>query len=170
MPSPPSSYWYHWLIRAAFGAALILVTFYLLAVGRFGTPEAAWARLQGKDIVAIPAKVHVGDCLPGAVKVLDFKVVNTSPKPVTLSGMYTSCSCLLTSSLPVRLAARDEVTLRLTIYAAGDEGQFRRHAVVYTDSSTTPELPLVVVGNILANYSELEPTAQQADPAPAHDG
>jgi hypothetical protein len=120
-------------------------------------------------MVVIPATVELGDCLPGDVREMEFRVVNLSSSPVRLTGVHTSCSCILASSLPVVLDARGESTLRMTIHASGDEGDFTRQAVLYTDSKVSPELPITVVGKILEDNSDLVPIPQPAEALTARD-
>jgi len=127
----------------------MLIVVYLIVWRWLGTTDAAWALLHGEEIVVIPAAVDLGDCSPGDEQEMQFRVVNMSSSPVTLTGLYTSCSCILSSSLPVRLEARGESTLRMTIHSSEDEGSFTRRAVLYTDSKVSPQLPIVVTGRIL---------------------
>jgi hypothetical protein len=147
----------------------MLAAFYLIVWRWLGTPDVAWALLQGDEVVVVPMAIDVGDCLAGEVKELELRVVSMSSTPVTLTGMYTSCSCLLASSLPIHLDGRGESTLRLTIHASGDPGKFTRQAVLYTDSKVSAELPITVVGKILEDNSDLVPIPQPAEALTARD-
>jgi hypothetical protein len=147
----------------------MLAAFYLIVWRWLGTPDAAWALLRGDEVVVVPTTIDVGDCMAGDVKELQLHVVSMSSSPVTLTGMYTSCSCLLASSLPIHLEGRGESTLRLTIHASGDPGNFTRQAVLYTDSKVSPELPITVVGKILENNADLVPIPQPAEALTAND-
>jgi len=169
MPSQSHRSWLRWFLRACLGAAIMLVAVYLIVWRWLGAPEAAWALLHGDEIIVIPATVDVGDCSLGDVKELELRVVSLSSSPVTLTGMYTSCSCVLASSLPIHLDGRGASTLRLTIHASGDQGNFTRQAVLYTDSKVSPELPIMVVGTILEDDSDLVPIPQPAEAPTAND-
>jgi hypothetical protein len=83
---------------------------------------------------------------------------------VTVTGMHTSCSCVLASTLPLVLEPRGASTLRITIHALGEQGAFARHAVLYTDSKASPQLPITVVGKIYGEErgGALAPTPQEA--------
>ncbi|MEX0613970.1 MAG: DUF1573 domain-containing protein [Pirellulales bacterium] len=134
----------------------MLIAVYLIVCRWFGTSEAAWALLRGEDVVVIPSTVHLGDCLPGDVKEIKFRVVNMSSAPVTLTGLYTSCSCILASSLPVTLEANGACKLRITVHSSGDRGNFTRRAVLYTDSPRSRHLPMVVTGTMLEHDEDVD--------------
>ena len=157
-------FWLRWLLRACLGAAIMLILVYLVVWRWLGAPEAAWALLRGEELVVIPAMVDLGDCLAGDVNELQFRVMNMSSSQVTLTGIYTSCSCILASSLPVVLDAGGATTLRMAIHSSGDQGRFTRQAVLYTDSELSPQLPILVTGTMLQHdaSSDLEPTPLQA--------
>jgi hypothetical protein len=161
-----------WVLRACLGAAIVLIAVYAIAWRWLGTSEAAWALLHGDEIVVIPATVDLGDCLAGDAKELELRVVNLSSSRVTLTGVHTSCSCILASALPEVLEPRGASTLRMTVHASGDRGSFARQAVLYTDSKASPQLPIVVVGRILEDErnADLEPIPQEANSRTSSDG
>lgn len=161
MQSQSQLSWPHWLLGASLGAAILLIVFYLLAWVRFGAAEAAWALLHGADIAVAPATVDLGECSPGEVKDLQFRVVNLSSARVTVTGIYTSCSCLLASSLPVTLEAQSAAVVCMKIHSSQSEGEFLRQAVLYTDSQASPQLPIKMIGNI-----NRRPAASDIEPAP----
>jgi hypothetical protein len=161
---PRLSGW-RWILRACIGAAFLLVAVYAIVWRWVGTPEAAWALLHGDEVAVIPATLDVGDCRAGDEKVLALRVVNLTSSPVRLTGVYTSCSCIVSSSLPAILEPRGESTLRLTVHATGERGRFARQAVLYTDSTASPQLLVLVVGRILDGAGSIDPvpTPHEAD-------
>jgi hypothetical protein len=163
MPVETCKSWQRWLAHAAIGAATLLVVFYVVVRQWPGTPAGAWALLQGDAVTVTPATVDLGECRMGEAKEMDFGLVNHSSRPVTVTGMYTSCSCLLASALPIELGPHCASVLRLTIHASGDRGEFSRQAIVYTDCETSPELSITVLGTIVGEAAALEPIAQPAD-------
>jgi hypothetical protein len=161
---------WRWMLIVCVGSAILSTAFFLTAWLWLGASEAVLAMLHGEAVVIIPATVELGDCLPGDERQMQFRVVNLSSSSVTLTGIYTSCSCLLASSLPMQLEARGASTLQLTVHASGDQGDFTRQAVLYTDSDASPQLPIKLVGRIVENDSaELEPIPQIDGPTPGDD-
>jgi hypothetical protein len=104
----------------------------------------------------------LGDCSAGEIQEIELRVLNLSSSRMRLTGVYTSCSCILASELPVVVDGRGASTLRLTIHASGAEGRFTRQAVLYTDSKRSPQLPVVVSGRNKGADADVElvPIAQ----------
>ena len=172
MPSTSRLSGLRWVLRAGIGAAILLIAVYAIAWRWLGTSEAAWALLQGDAVVVIPATVDLGDCLAGDEREVELRVVNLSSSRVTLTGVHTSCSCILASSLPEILEPRGAATLRMTVHASGNQGDFLRQAVLYTDSKVSPQLPIAVVGKILEDDRSpgLMPVPQRANARTSRDG
>ncbi len=149
MPAELQRSWLPWFARAAFCAAVFLGVAYLVVWQWLGSQEAAWALLRGEELAVVPATLDIGDCRPGDVKECQLRVVSMSSSRLAVTGMHTSCSCIVTSSLPATLEPHGALTLRMTVHPPGDAGDFARQAVLYTDSKFSPEVPIVVVGRML---------------------
>jgi hypothetical protein len=166
MPTDLQRSWLLWLARAAVCAAILLLGAYLIVWQWLGSSEAAWALLRGEELAVVPVTLDIGDCRPGDVKACQLRVVSMSSSRVALTGMHTSCSCIVTSALPATLEPRGALTLRMTVHPSGDAGDFARQAVLYTDSQYSPELPIVVVGRMLESQDD-DDLAPIPQPVPA---
>jgi hypothetical protein len=113
---------------------------------QLGSLDAAWAFLRGDDIAIFPATIELGECPTGNVKETQLRVVNLSSSPVSLTGIYTSCSCVLVSALPTTIDPHATYSLHLTIHSPEQPGDFQRNAVIYTSSQTSPQFSIAISG------------------------
>jgi hypothetical protein len=126
------------------GAVLILT---LLAVGalvRYGSLEAALARLQGLALYA-PTYVDFGVAPAGQEVAQDITVTNGTDTPIRLIGGTSDCSCVTTSSLPLTIPPGERRAVRVILRPpATVTGWFTRRAELWTDCERQPVVRLVV--------------------------
>lgn len=152
------------LLCSFIGAGVLLLAFAGLVSMMFGSREAAWEYLRGQEIVVIPSTIELKDCQVDEATEIDLRVMNLSSSPVTLTGMYTTCSCVVASKLPQTIPGHDELSLQIVVHSS-DGNPFERQAVLYTDSSATPQLQITVLGEVNGRVqsSDIAPTVSQED-------
>lgn len=150
MSTGASVSWRRWIFHAVAGATAILILLGVVTWCWLGSFDAARAFIRGDDLVVIPSFVDFGNCAAGDVEETQLRIVNMSSAPITLTGVYTSCSCILVDSLPVTVEAHASFPLLLTIHSPEVSGDFSRRAVIYTTSKTSPQLPITLLGRAIA--------------------
>jgi hypothetical protein len=118
-------------------------------LGGFRALRVAWGRLQPNDVTVAPELIELKPTTPGGVYEVALRVSNHSQRILLLTGIHTSCSCVLTDSLPASVAAGDTFEVHVTIHAPEEAGEFSRAAVLYTDSLVVPELPIAIRGRAI---------------------
>jgi hypothetical protein len=126
------------------GAVLILT---LLAVGawlRYGSLEAALARLHGQSLYA-PTYVDFGSASAGQELVQDIILTNWTDAPIRVIGGTSDCSCVTTSSLPLTIPPGERRAVRVVLRPPGAvRGWLTRRAELWTDCERQPVVRLVV--------------------------
>jgi hypothetical protein len=152
------------LLCSFIGAGVLLLAVGGLIAWMFGSREAAWQYLRGQEMVVIPSTIELRDCQVDEATEIDLKVMNLSSSPVTLTGMYTTCSCVVASNLPQTIPGHDELSLQIVVHST-DGRPFERQAILYTDSRATPELQITVLGEVdgRVQSSDVAPTLSQSD-------
>ena len=154
MPTESSASWRARVLRASASAAIILIVVCGVLWRWLDSRAAALAFLRGDELVVIPSTADLGKCSTGDVREIEFRVINVSSSPITLTGVHTSCSCILVDSLPAKVEARASFPLHMTIHSPEVQGRFTRSAVVYTNSMASPQLPIELSGQVVANDNQ----------------
>lgn len=149
MPSVSNAPRRQWLLLAFVASAVILIVVFAVATRWLGLSEAARALLRGDELAVLPSTIDLGECTAADTKEIQFRVVNMSSSPVTLTGVYTSCSCIVVGSLPAIVKAGESFPLHMTVHPSETPGRFTRSAVLYSDSNVSPQLPVEVTGRTL---------------------
>jgi hypothetical protein len=150
MPCASIILWRRWLLAIFASSAILLIVVCFAALRWLGSIDAAQAFLRGDELAVIPSSVDLGECAAGEAKEIQVQVVNLSSSPITLTGAYTSCSCIAVSTLPATIAARGKYSLQMTVHSTESSGQFRRKAVLYSDSKATPQMLIELAGRTVA--------------------
>ena len=119
-----------------------------LAVGMFGSVDAALAALRGGGVSVRPAVADIGRGLPGQTLETTVEVTNWTAASVRLIGGTSDCSCVATSDLPLTLGPHETKQLRVRVSLVREPGLFNRKAVFWTDDREHPVLLLRLVGRI----------------------
>ncbi len=151
MPCAFITSWRRWLLAIFASSAILLFVVCFVAWRWLGSIDAAQAFLRGDELAVIPSSVDLGECAAGEAKEIQIQVVNISSSPITLTGAYTSCSCIAVSALPVTVDARGSFRLQMTVHSAESPGRFRRNAVLYSDSKATPQVSIELAGRTVAH-------------------
>ena len=117
--------------------------------------RATWAQLLGPDISIAPAAIELTPLAPGATCEVALSVTNHSQQPLLLTGMHTTCSCVLSDSLPAKVGPGESLPVHITIHAPETNGEFTRSAIVYTDSLAAPQLPISISGRVAGQIASI---------------
>lgn len=115
--------------------------------------EEVKAYVRGDEAVVFPAVVELGDCEVGATVERQVQIANLTASPMTVTGISTPCSCVMTDSLPVNIASHTTQALRLTIHMPEQPGDVVRTAEIYTSSKVSPRFSVIIEGRSRAKDS-----------------
>jgi hypothetical protein len=139
--------------RGRLGIVLSVVCLGLAAhFGGVGALCVAWGRLRPKEVTVSPELIELRPTTPGGAYEVALSVTNHSHRSLRLTGMHTSCSCVLTDSLPANVRAGGSFDVHVTIHVPDDGAEFARAAVLYTDSLVVPELPISIHGRAVGTF------------------
>jgi hypothetical protein len=85
------------------GLAIILAGFASLGIARFGSIDAALARLRGEPLGVTPPVLDFGAGKPGDQLTVIVTIRNWTTEPVRLIGGTSDCVCISTLDLPMRI-------------------------------------------------------------------
>ncbi|MBI2823519.1 MAG: DUF1573 domain-containing protein [Planctomycetia bacterium] len=91
--------------------------------------------------------LDVGEGIAGDNRDVAVVLTNVGRTPVTLVGATSSCGCISTDTLPLKVPARGLCQLSLHVGFSGDK-EFHHEIVYYTDRSSQPCVTLAVSGKI----------------------
>lgn len=93
--------------------------------------------------------VDVGVSSPGTERTASVVIRNESREAVTVLGAASSCSCVVTDSLPLEVEAGADHELRIQVKYRGEPGESFRHTVVFfTDAESAGRLQVELSGTI----------------------
>lgn len=118
----------------ALGVAVMVAALMGMGAWVYGSPAAAWARLQGKSLTFAPEYIYCGNGKPGETLEAMVRVSNWTDDPVLIYGGTSDCSCFTTIGLPITVAPNgtQEIPLRLRV-PQSKPGAFTRHAELVPD-------------------------------------
>jgi hypothetical protein len=126
------------------GAGLILAALAGAATWAYGSPAAAFARLQGAPLYA-PGYVDFGTGRPGELLEREVEVTNWTDRPVRLIGGTSDCSCITTANLPLTIAPGETIAVPVRLKVPGSAaGVFTRRAELWTDCDRQRTVGLTV--------------------------
>jgi hypothetical protein len=100
----------------------------------YGSPQAALARLRGESITVTPGYLEFGSGHPGDMREATAEVRNWTDRPVRLIGGTSDCSCVVTSSLPIKLKPGETHTILVRMQIRESQpGAFTRNVELWTD-------------------------------------
>jgi hypothetical protein len=91
------------------------------------------AQLRGESITVEPAITYVGEGLPGDLRNFTIEITNHAGQSIHCIGGSTSCSCIATKDLPVKLRPGETRPIQVAMRFRGGTGRFQHHFVLYTD-------------------------------------
>jgi hypothetical protein len=125
--------------------AIILAGFTSFGIARFGSVDAALARLKGEPLDVTPPVLDFGVGKSGEQLTAIVTVRNWTTEPVRLIGGTSDCVCVTTLDLPMSIepggTAHVTVVLRVP---KSDRGRLRRFVTLLTDSPAQPTIKILV--------------------------
>ncbi len=87
----------------------------------FGSVPVALRYLRGERLILEPSAIRIDRPAKGGEVAVEAVVSNLSDRPVILMGANTSCSCVVTGSLPVTVEPGGRFRLPVTVNVAPDK-------------------------------------------------
>src|SRR5207244_386975 len=116
--------------RLLFGLGSVGVVLAAVAgvgVARFGSLDAAVARLRGESLGVTPAVLDFGSGRMGELLSATVTVQNYTDSPVRLVGGTSDCSCITTQNMPVTIEPGGSATVGVKLKVpAGAAGQMTK--------------------------------------------
>ncbi len=115
-------------------------------LGSFG---ALAARLNGETFYLSPRLVDLGDREPGAVEFVTFRLQNLTSQEINVVGEKSTCTCAATVNLPLTVAPRETVELKMRVALPTYDSQYDQTVDFMVATGDKLRLPKVrVVGNV----------------------
>lgn len=129
----------------ALGVGVMVAALMGMGAWVYGSPAAAWARLQGESLTVSPGYVHCGSGKPGEKLEGTVRVTNWTDDPVLIYGGTSDCSCVATIGLPITIPPNgtESIPLRLRV-PQSKPGVFTRKVEFMTDCQQKRTLELRV--------------------------
>lgn len=132
------------------GIASVVVGFLAWSAINFDSPRDVVSYLKGVRLVIEPEAAWVGEGRQGEVRHAAFEVRNLSNAPVTIIGVSSSCTCVSTDKLPIRLPAGGSRPLRVELRLDGKPSERVTQRLAYkTDHAPRPNLTVEVIGRVI---------------------
>jgi Protein of unknown function (DUF1573) len=133
-------------LRRSVAATVVLATLglgslALVGTYRFGSLASALAYLRGDRLIPDAYSKAFGVVDKGERPTVEFSIANSMERPVKILGANVSCTCLVTSGLPIVVPAYGRAALRVSARSKGRTGSYSQRLEVVTDVG---ELPLVL--------------------------
>lgn len=123
-------------VIACFALGVVVMVAAMMGMGAwvYGSPAAAWARLQGESLSVSPEYVPCGSGKPGEKLEGTVRVTNWTDDPVLIYGGTSDCSCVATTGLPITIPPNgtQAIPLRLRV-PQSKPGVFTRKVELVTD-------------------------------------
>lgn len=126
-----------WLATTVILVGVGLTLLLIVAIMRFGSAASALAYLRGDSLIPDTYSKSFGSVGKGERPAVSFALRNYTKRPIKVLGTNSSCTCLVTSSLPIVVAPNDETILSVSARAKSNSGQFSERLRVLTDSAET---------------------------------
>lgn len=110
----------------------------------FGSLPVALRYLQGERLILKREEIRINGTDQGGSKVVETVVSNFSNRPVNLLGANSSCSCVVTGSLPFKIEPGGEFKLPITVKVAPDK-ILDETIVLFTDHPNYARLAFRVI-------------------------
>ena len=134
--------WSSWLLTTAIGFAVGLLVAVGVVRARYGTWAAATHALRGDAVLSDRYEVALDR--PEAAQTVAFRLTNTSSTPVRLIGAQSSCSCVMATGLPLKVAPGASQTLEVRFKPKKASTSFRESVRVFTDRHGQQVIPLSI--------------------------
>jgi hypothetical protein len=130
------------------GTALILAVLGSWVNYQFGSLTAALAYVHGDAIAVVPRSLDVGEEGPGEVRVVNVELVNLTDHEIAILGAAPICGCIPTDDLPLTLPGGTSRAIRVRVGFIGDQSDFTRQILLYTDDQNQPNVVFWLSGRI----------------------
>lgn len=116
---------------------------------QFGSFSAGLARLRGDRLLVDAYSKSFGSLEAGRVGTVEFNLLNTTWRPVTVLGARSSCTCAATDDLPMVVPSGGRRSIRILVRRDRKPGRVSEQVSLFTDEPSQPELVIRVEGIFL---------------------
>jgi hypothetical protein len=147
-------------VLKSFWVQVALATCVILGLGAeafiliVDNPSRVLARWRGDILALEPAFIDAGAEIAGRQRTVKLRVHNYSDRNVEIVGGTSSCSCIATESLPVKIMANQAKEIKIVINYKGTPGKFIHQFVLYTDHPSARVMYVSFQGEVRQNLSE----------------
>lgn len=134
-----------WAARTTVLSALALALVASGAVFRFGSLSTAVAYLRGDRIIPDAYTKTFGEAAVRERPSIDFLLGNWAKEPIKVLGTNSSCSCLVSSGVPVVIRPGESAVLSVRALSKGKAGPYSSRLSVITDDRES-DVVLIVQG------------------------
>lgn len=134
------------LLVYAISSALLIGLIYLVVLIRFGSVSVAVQYNRGHRLIPVTAQIDLGKVPVKSTRKVMFQLQNFRDRAVRITGVQPSCSCMITGTKPLSIAAHGAAKIEVELHVASEPGLFREGIVVYSDDESRPSMTLRVSG------------------------
>jgi hypothetical protein len=132
------------VIRIGIGIATILVAVATVSVLRYGSAQAAIARLRGDGLI-VPETVDFGAVRHGERVEQTVTVINFTGETVRIIGGSASCTCVTTADLPVTIPSGEATQVRVRFLSPKSGiGMVSQKATFWTDDASQQRVDFLI--------------------------
>jgi Protein of unknown function (DUF1573) len=143
------SCWSWWLRGSLLGSMVIVLLLVALSYWSFGSPSYSLAYIGGQRVAASPSVYDLGTGREGETRRAVFNVRNLGARPVVITGMQTSCTCITAGSFPISLDPGTAEDIAFSVRFSAEGTALSQPIILYTDLSEQQALTLRVEGRLL---------------------
>lgn len=135
--------------------SLLLALIAIWLTIEYGSVQAGVMAWRGEGISIEPYDVDLGAHPQGTKLRQTYVVRNHTDHELLVPGGKSSCRCLITENLPLRIPAHGEAEVTIVVRFVGEPGDFRQHFQLYAGDSKYPSVLGRVHGRTMPAESAL---------------
>jgi hypothetical protein len=138
-----------WLAKVIICTNLGLASVAVWGIWQFGSVSAGLAHLRGDPLLVDAYSKSLRSLEAGQVGTVEFKLLNTTRRPVTVLGARSSCTCAATGDLPMVVPSGGRGSITISVRRDRPPGRVSEQVTLFTDEPSQPRLVLRVEGTFL---------------------
>ena len=164
-----------WILGTIVMANLAMLVTYLAFTFHFGSFGSGIRYLNGDRILVAHSVSDLGVFEPKQIKNTRFVLFNCGSKAIQIVGSRSTCSCVMTSDLPMTIPPGSKTNLVVKVHPSQPEGSFSERLTLYSDLNRQHTIDLTVEGIVIpklekpavdqSSHSQSDPS-KVVEPAP----
>jgi len=130
---------------------------------QFGSGSAGLARLRCDRLLVDAYSKSFGSLEAGSVGTVEFNLLNTARRPVTVLGARSSCSCAAAGDLPMVVPSGGRRSITILVRGDRQAGRVSEQVSLFTDEPNQPKLVIRVEGTFLPSLPSGGPPLRSKD-------